>query len=49
MGSCNGKSDSREQPAEVIVTTKALDNPSGLPGSGTKMKASLVGQLIYGN
>jgi hypothetical protein len=26
-----------------------INTPSGLPGSGTNMKASLEGQLIYGN
>jgi hypothetical protein len=31
------------------VGTVSINNPSGLPGSGTNMKISLEGQLIYGN
>ena len=31
------------------VGSVSVNSPSGLPGSGTTMKASLLGQLIYGN
>jgi hypothetical protein len=34
--------------ADGIGTTNIV-TPSGLPGTGTNMKASLVGQLLYGN
>ena len=31
------------------IGSVSISTPSGLPGSGTNMKASLEGQLIYGN
>ena len=31
------------------VGSVSINNPSGLPGTGSKMKASLTGQLLYGN
>ena len=31
------------------IGTVSINTPSGLPGTGTNMKASLVGQLLYGN
>jgi hypothetical protein len=31
------------------IGTVNINNPSGLFGAGTNMKASLVGQLKYGN
>jgi len=31
------------------IGSVSINSPSGLPGTGTNMKASLAGQLIYGN
>jgi hypothetical protein len=31
------------------IGTVSINTPSGLPGTGTTLKASLLGQLIYGN
>ena len=31
------------------IGTVSINTPSGLPGTGTNMKASLQGQLLYGN
>jgi hypothetical protein len=31
------------------IGTVSINTPSGLPGTGTNMKASLLGQLLYGN
>jgi hypothetical protein len=31
------------------IGTVSINTPSGLPGTGTNVKASLLGQLIYGN